>query len=162
MWRELIVLSGALISLAGIELSQQEKAGVSGEDVIAARQESMDMSAIATGSMREAMKAGREAKAEAYPAAALAKWAKVLPKTFPAGTGAGESSADSQALSAIWRDRAGFDQATSDFADATARLSALAVANDTAAFTKQLDEVKRACNSCHGRYKAGAQGPPAK
>ena len=162
MWKGLIVLSGALIGLAAAGLSPQEKAGVSGVDVIAARQESMDMSSITLNSMGEAMKAGRDAKTQAYPAAALAKWAKVLPTMFLPGTGNGETSEDSQALSAIWQDRAGFDRAAADYADATAKLAALAAANDTAGFTKQLEEVNHTCSNCHSRYKSGAQGPPKK
>ena len=81
---------------------------------------------------------------------------------FPPGTGQGETSADSQALPAVWRDRAGFDQAAASYASATARLAALAAANDTAGFTKQLGEVDQACAVCHAFYKAGDQGPPKK
>jgi cytochrome c556 len=162
MFKGLIVLSGGLIGLAAIGLSQEGTSGVSGPDVIAARQASLDMSSITFRSMGDAMKAGREAKSQGYPAAVLAKWAKALPRMFPAGTGVGETSANSQALTAIWRDRAGFDQAAVNYADATARLAALAAANDTAGFTKQLEEVNQACNSCHARYKAGDQGPPKK
>jgi cytochrome c556 len=81
---------------------------------------------------------------------------------FPSGTGKGETSAETQALNAIWQDRAGFDRAAASYAAATARLAALAVANDTAEFTKQLAEVDQACSSCHTRYKEGAQGPPKK
>jgi len=73
--------------------------------------------------MGDAMKAGRAAKSQGYPAAVLAKWAK---------------------------------------ADATARLAALAAANDTAGFTRQPEEVDHACSSCPARFKEGAQGPPKK
>jgi cytochrome c556 len=68
----------------------------------------------------------------------------------------------SQALLLIWRDRANFDTAAANYAAATARLAALAAANDTAGFTKQLDEVNQACGLCHARFKAGDQGPPKK
>src|SRR5579863_4283687 len=105
------MFSIALIGLAAAGLSQQGGSGVSGVDAIAARQASLDMSSITFRSMGEAMKAGREAKSQGYPAASLAKWAKALPRMFPAGTGIGETSAKSQALSSIWQDRAGFDQA---------------------------------------------------
>ena len=81
---------------------------------------------------------------------------------FPAGTGKGETSVNSQALPTIWRDRAGFDRAAANYADATTRLVALAAANDTAGFTRQLEEVNTACGSCHARYKDGGQGPPRK
>ena len=162
MLKRLIVLSGALIGFAAAGLPQENTPGVSGLDAIAARQASLDMSSITFRSMGDAMKAGREAKSQGYPAAALAKWAKALPRMFPPGTGQGETSADTQALPAIWRDRAGFDRAAANYADATARLAALAAANDTAGFTKQLEEVNQACGACHARYKAGDQGPPRK
>jgi cytochrome c556 len=162
MWKDLMVLSGALIALAAINSFPQEKASVPGVDLIATRQDAMDMSSIILRSMVDAMKAGRDPKTQAYSAAALEKWAKALPKMFPAGTADGETPVNSQALSAIWQDRAGFDRAAADYADATAKLVAFATANDIAAFTKQLDEVSHACNSCHAGYKAGAQGPPRK
>jgi cytochrome c556 len=162
MLKGLIVLSGALIGLAAAGLAQENTPGVSGLDAIAARQASLDMSSITFRSMGDAMKAGREAKSQGYPAAALAKWAKALPRMFPAGTGEGETSADSQAITAIWRDRAGFERAAANYAAATARLAALAAANDTAGFTKQLEEVDQVCGLCHARYKAGDQGPPKK
>jgi cytochrome c556 len=162
MLKGLMVLSGALIGLAAAGFPQENASGVSGPDAIAARQASLDMSSITFHSMSEAMKAGNEAKSVGYPAAALAKWAKALPRMFPPGTGEGETSVFSQALPAIWKDRAGFDQAAANYAAATARLAALAGANDTAGFTKQLEEVSQACGACHARYKAGAQGPPKK
>jgi cytochrome c556 len=140
----------------------QEGPGVSAPDAIAARQASLDMSSITYRAMGDAMKAGREAKSQSYPAAALAKWAKALPRMFPTGTGKGETTTNSQALAAIWRDRAGFDRAAANYADATVRLAALAAANDTTGFTRQLEEVDKACRSCHASYKDGAAGPPIK
>ena len=162
MSKRLIVLSAALICLAAAALSQEDASGISSLDAIAARQASLDMSSITFRSMNEAMKAGRDAKTQGYPAAALAKWAKALPRLFPSGSGQGETSTSSQALPVIWRDRAGFDKAAANYAEATARLAALAAANDTPGFTKQLDEVNQACSFCHSRYKAGDQGPPKK
>jgi cytochrome c556 len=140
-------------------LTEEDTLGVSGIGAIAVRQASLDMSSITFRSIGEAMKAGKEPKSVGYPAAALAKWAKALPRMFPPGTGKGETSAFSQALPAIWRDRVGFDQAAANYADATAKLAALARANDTAGFTKQIEEVDQACRSCHARYKDGDQGP---
>lgn len=162
MLKKLMVLSGALIGLAAAGLSQEVTHGVSGLDAIAARQASLDMSSNTFRSMGDAMKAGREAKSQSYPAASLAKWAKALPGMFPPGTGAGETPAETQALPIIWRDRANFDRAAAFYAAATAKLAALAAANDTAGFTKQLEEVNQACGACHARYKAGDQGPPKK
>ncbi len=159
MGKRLIVLCGAWIGVTAVGLSQ-EGSGVSGPDAIAARQASLDMSSITFRSMVDAMKAGGEAKSQGYPAAALAKWAKALPRMFPPGTGKGETSVSTQALPLIWRDRAGFDRAAANYVDATARLTALAAANDTPGFSRQLEDVDHACGSCHARYKEGAQGPP--
>jgi cytochrome c556 len=161
MCRRLLILCGAWIGVTAVGFSQ-EGAGVSGADAIIARQASLDMSSITFRSMVDAMKAGREAKSQGYQAAVLAKWAKALPRMFPPGTGKDETSVSTQALLSIWRDRGGFDRAAANYADATARLTALAAANDTPGFSKQLDEVDQACGSCHARYKEGAQGPPKK
>jgi cytochrome c556 len=161
MLKRIMVLSGAWIGLAAVGLPQ-EAPGVTGPDAIAARQASLDMSSITFRSMGDAMKAGREAKTQAYPAAALAKWAKALPRMFPPGTGKGETSANTQALPAIWRNRAGFDRAAVNYGDATAQLAALAAANDTPEFARQLEEVNQACGLCHAVYKEGDQGPPKK
>jgi cytochrome c556 len=117
------------------------------------------MSSITFRSMDSAMKA---AKSQSYPAAALAKWAKTLPRMFPPGTGRDESSASTQALAEICQDRAGFDLAAANYAVATERLAALAEANDTQGFTRQLQEVYRACRFCHSRYKEGDEGPNRK
>jgi len=161
MLRRLIVLCGAWISVTAVGLSQ-EGSVVSGPDTIIARQASLDMSSITFRSMVDAMKAGHDAKSQGYPAAALAKWAKALPRMFPPGTAKGETSVSTQALFLIWRDRADFDRAAANYVDATARLTALAAANDTPGFSRQLEEVDQACGSCHARYKEGAQGPPKK
>ena len=161
MLRRLAVLCGVWIVVAAVGLSQ-EGSGVSGTDAIVARQASLDMSSITFRSMGDAMKAGREAKSQGYPAMVLAKWAKALPRMFPSGTGQGQTSATSQALPLIWRDRAGFERVAANYADQTTRLASLAAANDTEGFTKQLDEVNQACGLCHARFKAGDQGAPRK
>jgi cytochrome c556 len=162
MLKGLIIFSGVLLGFAAVGVPQADAPGVSGVDAIAARQASLDMSSITFRSMGDAMKAGREAKSQGYPALVLAKWAKALPRMFPPGTGKGETSAVTQALPAIWRDRAGFDRAAANYADATTRLAALAAGNDTAGFTSQLNEVNQACSFCHSRYKDGDQSSPGK
>jgi cytochrome c556 len=151
----LIVLHAAWMGLAAAGLSQASSPGVSGADAIAARQATLDMSSIAFRSMYAATKAGRDAKSQSYPATALAKWAKVLPRMFPPGTGQGETSVSTQARAAIWRERGDFDRAAATYAASAARLAALAEANDREGFTRQLGVVDQACHSCHDRYKEG-------
>jgi cytochrome c556 len=164
MLRVSIVLFGALIGLAAAGFSQNGTGdgtgNVSGIDAIAARQASLDMSSITFRSIDAAVKTGQDVKSLSYPAGALAKWAKALPRMFPPGTGKGETSAFSQALPSIWKDRAGFDRAAAYYAAVTARLVALAQSSDTAGFTKQLAEVDQACAACHATYKDGDKGGP--
>ena len=100
MWRQSIVLWVASIAVAAIALSQ-EGSGVPPTDAILARQASLDMSSITFRSMVDAMKAGREAKSQGYPAAVLVKWAKTLPRMFPPGSGKSETSVSTQALPSI-------------------------------------------------------------
>ena len=161
MSRALMIVCGAWIAVTALGWSQ-ERSSVSGLDAIVTRQAGLDMSSITFRSMVDAIKGGGEAKSQGYPAAALAKWAKALPQMFPPGSGKGETSVITQARSLIWADRAGFDRAAAAYVDATARLSALAAANDTPGFSQQLEKVNQACASCHARYKEGAQGPPQK
>src|SRR5260370_42572749 len=105
----------------------------------------MDLCVIAVRSIDGAMKAGGEAKSQGFAAAVLAKWAKALPGMFPPGTGKGETSANTQTLAAIWKDRTGFDQAAANYVAATPRLASLAGTNDTAGFTKPPREGDQAC-----------------
>lgn len=179
MTKRLIVISGALFALTAAGLPQsgagvpQDAAGasrqdgtrgVSALDAITVRKASFDMSAITFHSMEDAAKAGTEAKDLGFAAASLARWAKALARMFPPGTGKGDTSAATQALPAIWQDRAGFEHAAAYYADVTARLAALAGANDTAGFKKQLEVVDQACGACHSTYKQAmaGHGPHAK
>jgi cytochrome c556 len=156
------MLYGAAMAFATPGRPFDEKPGVSAADIVAVRQASMDMSVMTLRLMGDAMKAGDEAKSQGFQAAVLAKWAKVLPQMFPAGTGKGETTANTQAMPAIWKDRAGFDKAATNYAAASARLVSLATANDTGGFTKQLDEVNQACISCHTHYKEFGSNPHGK
>jgi cytochrome c556 len=146
----LALAAACLVAAAGVAGARP---GLSAEQFIAARQASLDMSAVTIGGIKSAIKGGQEAKTQAYPATALAKWARVLPTLFPAGTGQGQTRAPTHALARIWTDRAGFDKAAADYAAATGRLVDLAKANDTAGFQAGLAEVSQACIACHRAYK---------
>ncbi len=122
MSKVLMLSSVVLAGFAAFGSPQPNIPDVSAGDMIAARQASLDMSSLTFRSMTDAMKSGRDAKSQAYPAAALAKWARVLPGMFPPGTGKGETSVETQARSSIWRDRAGFARAAAAYAEAAGRL----------------------------------------
>ncbi len=123
---------------------------------IAVRQAGLAMSAVTLGSMFKAPD-GTEAKAMTFQASALARWSRVLPTLFPAGSGA-ESGAKTRALPTIWSDRAGFDKAAANYADATSKLLDMAKANDTAGFKAQLKAVDATCDACHTVYREKAAG----
>ena len=140
-----VVVAPVFAQTAAVSLTPQQ--------IVAARQASFDMSSATFGAILKAAKDGADAKTESQPAAALALWAKVLPSLFPAGTGEGQTPMESKAKLDIWADRAGFEKAAASYVAATATLSSLAEANNTAGFSAQLDEVKKACGGCHKAYR---------
>lgn len=123
--------------------------GLSAEQIIAARQAGYDMSAATFGGMMKATKDGASAKDEGFQAHALAKWAKVVPTMFPAGTATGATKARPE----VWSNRDGFNRAAAIYAAATDKLAQLSEANDTPGFTAQLGEVKKACDACHQDFR---------
>jgi cytochrome c556 len=149
------LIAGLLIAgvIVAPVFAQTTTVSLTPQQVVAARQASFDMSSATFGAILKAAKEGADAKTESQPAAALASWAKVLPSLFPAGTGVGQTPMESKAKLDIWTDRAGFEKAAANYVTATATLSSLAEANNTAGFTAQLDEVKKACGGCHKPYR---------
>ena len=126
---------------------------------VAARQASLAMSAVTFGSMIHATDGGAEAKTQGFAANALARWAKVLPTMFPAGTGPDNvDGVKTRALPLIWSDRPGFDKAAADYADATAKLLDLVKAGDTPGFKDQIKVVDGTCDACHERYREKGAG----
>jgi cytochrome c556 len=123
------------------------------QQIVAARQASLELSSATFAAMLKAAADGADAKTSSQPAHALAMWAKVLPTLFPAGTGAGQTPLETKAKPEIWSDRAGFEKAAANYLAAATTLSSLAEADDTAGFKSQLDDVKKACIACHKAYK---------
>jgi cytochrome c556 len=97
------------------------------------------------------LKGEREFDAAAA-AGSLATFGDVAAKfggLFPAGT---ETGGDTEAAPAIWEDRAGFDAALKDWADATA--AAVAAAPATLEDAKPvLGAVFKTCKGCHDTYR---------
>lgn len=127
------------------------------EQYVAARQASLDMSVIAFGALQNAAKTGGDVTKSAYTATGLARWAKVLPTLFPAGSGEGSVSVMTQAKPVIWTDRAGFEARAANYAAQTEKLVQLAKAGDAEGFKTQVGEVSKACDACHAVYKDGPQ-----
>lgn len=140
-------LAGAMPIAATMAWAAPESADPAG--IIAGRQAAFRLSGATLNAMKGAIERGGDVTKQAFPAAALAGWAKAMPGLFPAGS----DVAPSRALPAAWRDRPGFVQAAMAMGDAATRLSALARAGDQPGFAAQFAELRATCGACHDHYR---------
>ncbi len=119
-------------------------------NVIETRQAGQDLLSGNFAGIDQGVKHNADVKAFARPAAAMARWMKQFPTTFPPGSDKGRT----RALPTVWTDRAGFEQAAAHFVETTEKLSELAKAGDTAGFTAQVKTVGDACTACHDKFRA--------
>lgn len=117
--------------------------------VVAARQAAFKLSAAAFLGIKAAIPRGDDVKTLAFPARALAGWAKSIPAMFPPGS----TTPESEALPTVWSDRAGFEAAAANMATAAGKLAELAKAGDTAGFATQYGELGKTCGACHDKYR---------
>jgi cytochrome c556 len=117
--------------------------------IVAGRQAAFLLSAADFGGIKAAIARGDDVTTQAFAARSLARWAKTIPAMFPAGTGI----APSEALPAIWTDRAGFEAKAAAYAEAADKLAALAKAGDKPGFAAQFGEVGKSCGACHDAYR---------
>lgn len=78
---------------------------------------------------------------------------KLITQLFPAGTDNGAYK-KSAALPAIWKDKAKFDAAAQALQDESAKLIEVAQGGDVGAIGSQLQNVGKACGSCHKSFRA--------
>jgi len=142
----LALLGIAVAGILGVARAQEPAF-----NIIETRQAGQDLLAGTFTGINEGVKHQVEVKTFANPAAALARWMKQFPTTFPPGSDHGNNT---KALPAIWSDRPGFDQAASNFVAAATKLAQLAKADDTAGFTAQVKAVADACTACHNKFRA--------
>jgi cytochrome c556 len=108
----------------------------------------MMMSSSAFGALK-AQASADDLKRANFPAHALAGWARAIPAMFPEGT----DIPPSDALPALWSDRAGFNAAAEGFVVATTAVNQAVAANDKVAYRAALDQVGKACSACHDKYR---------
>lgn len=118
-------------------------------DIIAGRKAAFLMSAALFGQIKGAIDRGDDPKTVGFAARGLANWAKAIPGMFPAGS----TSPTSEALPAIWSDRANFEARAADYAAAATKLADLAKAGDKPGLAAQFGEVGKACKACHDAYR---------
>lgn len=156
-----LALATAAVFFTGVVASGEGRAvpppltvtGADATGVIAGRQAGMRMSGAIMGGIKGAIDRGDDVKAQAFAARALAGWAKAVPGMFPVGS----DVAPTDALPAVWADRAGFEAKAAAYADAATKLADLAKAGDTAGFAAQWAVVRTTCGACHDAYKKADQ-----
>ncbi len=124
-------------------------AGLTPEQIVAARQSVMFLSGGSLAAMKAAAEAGGDVKQLVIPARSLARWARALPTLFPAGS----EVAPTRAKPEVWSDRAGFEARAAAYADAARLLAEAAQGGDREAFMGRWAEVRGTCGACHDGYK---------
>ncbi len=151
--RTFTILPFAVLALAAATLADAA-ATPSATATIAAREAGFKK-------MGKAMKAlGDQLKSSAPSKPAMIAAAQVIANTgrgqgrlFPAGTGPGPG-VKTEALAAIWTDKADFDAKMAQFVTESGKLLAVAKTGDTAAIGAQMKATGATCGACHRKYRA--------
>ncbi len=86
-------------------------------------------------------------------ARAIHEMSKLLPGLFPEGTSR-DNYPETRALPEIWNDLATFDASAKDLQVQSAKLAEVAEGGDLAAIGAQLQNLGKACGSCHEPFRA--------
>jgi cytochrome c556 len=81
----------------------------------------------------------------------VAQLSKMLDEGFPPGS---DKGAKTEALPAIWTNRADFDAKMADFQREAAALAQVAASGDVDATKAQFGTTAGTCKACHDKYKA--------
>jgi cytochrome c556 len=151
--KQLLLIGAALAAIpltALLAQPQPAAAGLTPEQIVAARQSAYVLSGGSFAAMKAAADSGADVRTLAFPARSLARWARTLPTLFPAGT----NLPGSHALPTVWSDRAGFEARAAAYATAAQALAQAAQSGDRTAFLTQWAAVRQTCSGCHDTYKA--------
>ena len=129
-------------------------AAPSPQAAIAARQAGYKKMGAAMKALNEQLKSDAPAKAVMVSAArTIAVTAPDQPKLFPAGSGA-SAGVPTDALPAIWTDRATFDAKMASLIAESAKLLTVANGGDLAAIRAQAKATGATCSGCHRQFRA--------
>lgn len=129
-------------------------AGPSAESVVAARKAGFKKIGGAMKVIRDQLASGAPSKPAMVSAAqTMAATARDQAKLFPAGSGPG-AGVKTDALPAIWSDRATFDAVMGRLVAESTKLATVAGSGDTAAITAQLKATGATCAACHKQFRA--------
>lgn len=123
------------------------------ERVIEFRQNVYSLVAWNFGPMGQMVRGQRDLDTAEFAkrAAHVAALAKMLDEGFPPGS---DKGADTEALPAIWTERADFDKKMAAFVTETAALATLSAGGDIDAIKAQFGKTAATCKACHDDYKA--------
>ncbi len=147
--RRMLLLTAALTAIPLTAALAQAPAGLTPEQIVAARQSAYLLSAGNLAGIKGVIDGGGDLKGIAFPARALARWARTLPAMFPEGSNVPPTHAKAE----VWSDRAGFEARAQAYAAAATRLAELAPGGDRAAITAQFDALRGTCQACHEQYR---------
>lgn len=148
----MLLLAAALAAIpltAVLAQPPAPSAGLTPEQIVAARQSSFFLSGGSFAGMKFAAEAGADVKQLVFPARTLGRWARTLPGMFPAGS----DLPSSKALPQLWSDRAGFEARAAAYAEAAGRLAEAAQSGDREAFLARWIETRATCSACHDSYR---------
>ena len=139
------------IVLTGIAFLGCLSASVAADDPIHARKELMEANGKATKAVVPMLKGQAPFKLETVKAAleTYVVSAGKMPALFPKGS---EKGGKTEALPAIWTDKADFDAKFAKFGEESK--AALAAITDEASFKANFGPVLKNCGGCHETYRA--------
>ncbi|SDA21174.1 cytochrome c [Sphingomonas sp. NFR15] len=141
-------------ALAAILSAPVMAAAPAPQDVVNARVAGFKKMGGAMKAIGDQVKSGTPDKAATLAAAqTLATTAKGQGKLFPAGTGPA-AGVKTDALPAIWTNRATFDAAMAKLVGESNKLVAVAGSGDAAAIGAQMKAVGAACGACHRQFRS--------
>ena len=142
------------MALAGLALMLGVVSGGAADDPIAARQALMKANGKDTKAVFDIVKGAAPFSLETVQTALnqYIETAEKGPKLFPEGT---ETGGKTQALPAIWKNKADFDARFAKLGEDSK--AALAAIKDQATFKANYQPVLKNCNGCHETYRAKEQ-----
>jgi len=145
-------LTAALVG--GIDLAAAPATGPTGAAAVKTRQAGYKQMGAAMKALNEQLRSGAPSKdimlGSARTIAATARGQGAL---FPAGSGA-SAGVPTDALPAIWTDRATFDAQMSKLVAESGKLAAVAAGGDVEAIRTQAKATGATCAACHRQFRA--------
>lgn len=145
-------LALSAVAVCGLAVATLATAAPSASETIAARQANFKKIGGATKAIKDELGGGADKAKIAAAARTIAATARAQAKLFPAGTGP-SSGVKTDALPAIWTQRAAFDAALRKLVAEADKLAAVARAGDAAAMGAQFRAVGGSCKSCHDQFR---------